>query len=105
VINSGVIDGGSESVFTASVKYEYVVNGKSYKSRRIAFLRWWGSENYAKNIMDQYSDNKVINIYYNPNKPKQSVLDKTPQASDIFLTILALFVIFYGTYLAVKENI
>ena len=105
VIDSGVIDGGMEEAYTASIKYEYEINGKRYKSRRIAFLRWWGSEKYAKKIIDKYSQNKFISIYYNPNKPKQSVIDKTPQISDIVLTIFIIAVIFYGSYLAIKENI
>jgi len=105
LLDSGVIDGDSDRPFYASIKYEYEINSKKYKSRRIAFLKWWGTEKYARKIIEKYRSNKPIKIYYNPSNPKQSVLERMPAIFDIVLTILCIFIVSYGAYLGVMESL
>ena len=106
LIDSGVINSGSDGgVYSANIQYQYAVNGRVYKSRRIAFLRWWGSRKYAQKVVDKYSNNNHINVYYNPNNPRQSVLERKPNIGDIVLAGLGIVVIIVGAYLSLKQLI
>jgi len=106
ILDSGTVESGSEtSTFSAGILYEYQVEENKYKSRRVAFMRWWGSEKYAQQIVNKYPENSAVKVYFNPRKHKISILEKNARISDIFLTILVVIIICYGGYLGVMSNI
>lgn len=66
--------------FGAEVKfklvYEYVVEKNSYKSSRIIFSTSSTYHRYnAREFEKKYAIDQVVNVYYNPLKPKQAVLE------------------------------
>jgi hypothetical protein len=106
ILDSGTVESGSEtSTYSAGILYEYEVEGRKYKSRRVAFMRWWGSEKYAKRVVDKYPVKTTVKVYYKPSNHKISILEKNTRISDICLTILILIIISYGGYLGVRSNI
>ncbi|MFV0593276.1 MAG: DUF3592 domain-containing protein [Draconibacterium sp.] len=91
---SGVIsqirDYGAEVKF--SLAYTYAVNNIEYESSRIIFSSSTiYTRGYAIEFESKYSLHQKVEVYYNPEKPLQAVLEpgKTSAASSIiFLTIL-----------------
>jgi len=64
--------------FRLKVKYKYVFHGKEIISKRV----FWGdfiginfSGRYKKRV-ENYTQCNAVNVYYNPDKPTQSVLEK-----------------------------
>ncbi|MDW5290220.1 DUF3592 domain-containing protein [Formosa sp. PL04] len=79
-----------------SVLYEYTVNRDTYKSNKICFTNTNApvSES-ASEFEKKYALNQIINVFYNPQNPKQSVLEPGRKdgllQSIIFLGILFVF--------------
>tara|TARA_R110002167_G_scaffold364839_1_gene587650 strand:+ start:488 stop:979 length:492 start_codon:yes stop_codon:yes gene_type:complete len=62
--------------FTAEITYKYVVNEKTYTSNK---RRWHEAQttfhSYHQRISNRYPQGKEVKVYYNPAKPKVSVLE------------------------------
>lgn len=67
-----IVDGSRKNAETISLVYEYIVNGKSYKSNRIAFYTLHFPDSYNFSLGKNVGDN--INVYYNPESHGDSVL-------------------------------
>ncbi len=86
-ITYSLVAGGTRIIGRkASVKYEYVVEGKRYVSPMISYT--WKCVDYQGylEILRDYPKGKNVIIYYNPQHPEQAVLK-----TDISKTILWLF--------------
>jgi hypothetical protein len=63
--------------YMARVWHTYQVNGASYTVEKIS----WGGQPYAQvsapanAVLEKYPVGSVVKVYYNPQKPKQSVLN------------------------------
>ena len=63
--------------YMARVWHAYEVNGQSYTAEKIS----WGGQPYgrvatqANEILARYPVGTPVKVYYNPQKPKQSVLE------------------------------
>lgn len=106
IIVSELIDLGvnsSKQDYRASIKYSYDYLGVSYESERITYypaLRKNDSV-LAINQYDQYSVDKTVMVYVDPNNPKNSVLETKVTGAGyfslagvsllIFCLLLALF--------------
>jgi len=80
----------------ASVKYEYVVDGKRYISSLISYT--WKSVDYQAfmQILRDYPEGEEVIVYYNPHNPEEAVL-KTDIARHIFwLFLFSALVILIG---------
>lgn len=64
--------------FTLKVKYKYILNDKEIISKRVFFGDFIGANfsNHYKKQVQNYNQCNAINVYYNPKKPVQSVLEK-----------------------------
>jgi hypothetical protein len=81
------------------VTYEYIVNTKKYKSKKINLgnILWFSFMNNKTNkYKDKYPLNKHVKVYYHPKKHKISCLEKTSLAPSLFaLFISLLFLILF----------
>ena len=63
--------------YMGRVWFGYQVNGTNYSSEKIS----WGGRPYspvttgAQQVLDRYPIGSPVQVYYNPQKPKQSVLE------------------------------
>jgi len=75
--------------FTPVIRYEYVVNGKTYMGSRISFDESDTSghdRRDAEKCVRKYPVGASIRIHYAPDQPQQSIIDPTPNNG--FLAIL-----------------
>ena len=84
-----------------NLKYEYTINRTTYKSHRICFTNSNRRINQSvSEFMEKYAVNRIVDVFYNPIKPKQSVLE--PGKKDgLMLAIIMLSVLFIFGCLAV----
>lgn len=67
---------GSQISYVPVIRYEYHVEGRSYASSRLNFSVVQGiSEDWARGIADRYPVGKEVVVYYDPQKPSESVLE------------------------------
>ncbi|MCJ8332138.1 MAG: DUF3592 domain-containing protein [Lentisphaeria bacterium] len=76
----------------AEVTYDYELNGKLFTNRRIHA----GSSDYSKKedaqaVIDDYSVKSKVQIYYNPDNPRDSVLIPGKQRGGLYLIFGGLF--------------
>ena len=80
-------DGFTSVTYEPVVEYSYSVMGQPFTGKRIAF----GTNRYdykkAQEIVTRYPAGSRVNVYYNPDKPKDAVLE-TVAAGGRLLTIL-----------------
>jgi len=60
------------------VQYDYYVQGQSYNNNRVAFGNSVSNalDSIGRpNVVDQYPKGKSVTVYYNPDNPKDSVLE------------------------------
>jgi hypothetical protein len=88
--------GGDGRTWACSIKYEYIVGEQKLKSRRIAFLRWWGSENYASETAHRFSHRAEQRVYHHPDKPGLAVLDRGLRIMEFALTAVAATILILG---------
>jgi hypothetical protein len=90
----------SEAVQYSKIAYQYQVGGQSHKNSRISFS---SSSGNANQIVARYPKGKSVQVYYNPDKPKQAVLipggDGFNIVPYIFSTVFVLLGIFSATRL------
>jgi hypothetical protein len=70
--------GRSRSVsYHAAIVYDYSVQGTKYSGHRVAFGEYGtGNPNHARQILNCYPLGKQVDVYYNPSKPEDSVLER-----------------------------
>jgi hypothetical protein len=70
-------DNNQNPQFMARVKFAYEVQGRRYDSERIA----WGGRasnataTEAQTVVDRYPTGSPVPVHYNPQKPKEAVLE------------------------------
>lgn len=72
------------------IRYSYSVDGKEYESDRYSSTVARGSSFWAKEVVDQHPAGSAIKVYYNPENPSKSVLDRGFQKDDLVMTFLSL---------------
>jgi len=72
------------------IRYSYQVDGTDYESDRYSSTMARGSSFWAKEIIDKHPAGSSIKVYYNPNNPTISVLDRGFQNDDVWMTFLSL---------------
>jgi hypothetical protein len=65
--------------YTPVVHYEYVVDGTTYESKRRNFLPYptktYADRLAAEAVVTTHAPDKAVQVYYNPNNPRQAVLE------------------------------
>jgi|GEM_PF-3895251 len=86
----------SRSRTSAVIRYKYRVGGKSYEKNRLSFGGFnYFSVNFGKDFktgfyksLEKYPKGKSVVVYYNPNRPGDSVLETHLQPG-FYLLLLA----------------
>ncbi len=74
------VTGKASIAFIPEISYQYLVNGKMYESRTVIFGETTYDYITASNICEKFAVDSEPVIYYNPNKPADSVL--LPQVTE-----------------------
>jgi hypothetical protein len=72
------------------ISYRYAVNGTEYESERYSLTVARGASFWAKEVIDSHPAGSRITVYYNPENPAKSVLDRGFQKDDVWMTFLSL---------------
>ncbi len=84
----------TSSGFERKITYEYVVNGHTYSSNRVAIGEMEG--NYSelhKDIEKLYPAGKEVTVYYNPLNPQEAVLRPGEFRGARFVTFLGIMMV------------
>jgi hypothetical protein len=80
VITKSIVSVGGfsgDSVFFNEVNYIYNVNGKTYTSDRFSYIKDMGGNGNKKSSEEfqrEYPEGSLVHVYYNHDKPSESVL-------------------------------
>jgi len=89
------------STSAVEILYKYEVKGKTYENDRIQF----GINIASNNPIIDYREGSTITIFYNPNSPEDSVINKNSYQSIWFGTIVGLIFIGFSLIAArVSKN-
>ena len=91
------------SALVVNFRYRYSVKGVDYKGRRVTYSdginKTTGS---LKKLQERYRGKSQIQVYYNPDRPGESVLvpglnifNFTPLITSALFVLVGLFIIFY----------
>jgi len=98
--------GGDSSIsYEPQVEYQYEVDGKLYKSKRLYFGSSIGSyfkKRKSQKYVNKFPVNSKVTVYYNELNIKQSVLE-TGIHSEILLLFVTGILICIGGYLAMLD--
>lgn len=87
--------------YKASIKYQYIVEGEKYVSKKVYSGDWIAISfsSYMQTLIAQYNVGEEYTVYYNPRNPKKSVL-KAGMVLPVYSLLLgALVFIGIGIYL------
>jgi hypothetical protein len=72
------VSGGETTSVSPRIAYEYEVYGKSYQGEQIRAGGLWvsGPTRSAYDIVDAYPVGATVTVYYDPNKPEDSALER-----------------------------
>jgi hypothetical protein len=90
----------SETVYDAHINYDYVINGIAYSNDdvKIGGIIKTNTTIWARKLLDKYPQGKVVNVYYKPEDPSQSVLEKGLQLSTWSFSALGFAIFIFGIY-------
>ncbi|MDD5393582.1 MAG: DUF3592 domain-containing protein [Thiothrix sp.] len=73
----------SPTTYQPKVEYEYTVANQPYTGKRIAFgVAGSGNEAAARKVVVQYAIGSAVEVFYNPAKPSDAVLERSAAASN-----------------------
>jgi hypothetical protein len=97
-------DGYQTTTYLAKVFFTYEVNGNSYESDRVNFDYGMRTSNVRKpqSLVEQYPTGSDVTVYYDPENPQQSVLEKRVNGTFTTILVSAVFIAI-GVVLAVTS--
>jgi len=71
-------DGGRTLMYTATVSYEYKVDGKFYTSNSISPAGSSSSnmKRFANDTVEKYPEGTLVEVIYNPDNPNEAFLER-----------------------------
>jgi len=80
--------------YTPVIQYEYQVNGQLFKSNRLAFQeRSYGTHKKAAEVAAGFPPGAALNVFYDPAKPADAVLERTAPGNNVALILGPLFLV------------
>jgi len=71
------VDERRTTMYRPEIRYEYVVDGHEYASRRLDFLDRAASwRSYAEGVIARYPIGRDVDVFYDPEDPAKSVLER-----------------------------
>jgi Protein of unknown function (DUF3592) len=87
--------------FIPVVRYTYSLQGKEYTGERVAFGVKNTNRNPAAEVVNRYPLDKLVMVYYNPEKPEEAVLERASGSGWLQIGI-GVVLILAGIYYALK---
>jgi hypothetical protein len=86
-------DSDGDTVYSAAVHYQYIVDGQMYESRNISYATHQGGWDSASRAVERYPRDMGVLVHYNPRAPKQAALE-VPKSKGwvVFVAVGSLFV-------------
>jgi len=87
-------DGYQTTTYLAKVNFTYEVSGRTYKSDRVNFDYGMRTSNVRKpqSVVEQYPSGSDVTVYYDPEDPQQSVLEKRVNGAFTTIMVSAVFI-------------
>lgn len=87
-------EGYQTTTYIANVQFNYVVHNQTFESNRINFDYGMRTSNRKKqqSIVDQYPVGRKVPVYYNPENPADSVLERKVDGAFTTILVSAVFI-------------
>jgi hypothetical protein len=85
------------------IAYRFEVGGHIYQGNRLAFGRLKAPWAYARQVLGRYPKGSVMRIRYNPQDPRDNVVEPRELAPSLFHAIIGPMVMGLGAILVVIE--
>ena len=95
------------SKFSPVINYAFKVDSVEYSSDRFSSTGARGTSEWANEMVSEYWVNSAIKVFYNPQNPKESVIDPGLQSDNYWMTILSSFffaVVFFAFIKQLKSS-
>ncbi|MFN8528053.1 MAG: DUF3592 domain-containing protein [Anaerolineae bacterium] len=89
-------EGGWSVSYYPRVVYEYAVNGARFQGRRVVLGSEIGLGNYnavERKVHERYPVGATVQVYYNPNEPREAALELSAPANNVYLIIAAVILV------------
>lgn len=90
----GRVHGSASGEFCPSVDYIFEVEGKVWRGLRYGLDDEYGSEAWAKEIVDQYKVGDPCTVYYDPRQPTRCALHWKPRPFPLLAVLIAVILAF-----------
>ena len=85
------------------VKYEYSVGSEKYANDQISLIQInTSSAKRAQRVIDKYPPNTEVEVFYNPNKPDEAVLELSSPSTALIFLLIGIILAGIGVYLAIS---
>lgn len=88
--------------YAAVINYEYKVDGKTHNSNRIAF--GGQNRNRSAELLNKYPKGKSVDVFYDPDNPREAVLEKGFNQWCYFFPGFGAFIVILGLLVAFKTK-
>jgi hypothetical protein len=70
-------NGTHSTFYEPQVVYEYAANGQTFQSKQVSFgaISGMSGTGWAEGIVGKYPTGSAVQVFYNPSKPSQAVLE------------------------------
>jgi hypothetical protein len=86
--------GNSRTTYKAEVEYDFAVEGKPQRGKRVRFGgRIGGSQNQALEIVRRYPVGTAVSVFYDPAKPSQCTLEQSASGSNLLIFLGVFFLL------------
>ena len=86
--------------YLAAINYEYQVDGKAYRSNRIAF--GGQNRNQTVTLLNKYPKGKSVIVFYDPDDPEEASLEPGMKKGSYFTPIFGAVFALFGLLIAFK---
>lgn len=91
----------NEVIYNAQINYDYVINGITYSNDDVKVGGTIGTNttSWTRALLNKYPQKQSVRVYYNPENPYQSVLEKGLHLSTLFSLGLGLAIFIFAIYI------
>ncbi|HIH42313.1 TPA: DUF3592 domain-containing protein [Candidatus Woesearchaeota archaeon] len=95
-------DGSRQVTYYPRIAYFYNISDKSFTSNRVSFGEYWSSNiKHSEEVVAKYPLDARISVYYDPNNPENSVLEKGLSWGIYFVLLFGLVFLAVGIFFGV----
>jgi len=90
-------DVGVQRIFSAEIEFDYAVNGVEYRGKTASLVRLGSTmRRFAEGAVKQYPVGRSVTVYYDPERPADSVIRRDDAAGWGWLFVIVGAAIFAG---------